>query len=107
MRNTGCRMELDGELEEIERGLDYLRAVARRFQEQCRNYMLEGKKEHERLTQEGFRLQTLLSEGQTKLQRLKTELTEANAELQNVQQNTTTEVDNYEVGCSSFSRSTA
>lgn len=95
-----CRMELDGELEEIERGLDYLRSVARRYQEQCRNYMVDGKKEHEKLTQEGFRLQTLLTEGQANVRRLQAELTQATAELQNAEHNMVGEVEKVEVSCS-------
>ena len=70
---------------------------ARRFQERCRNAIVNGKRDHGQLTQDGFRLQTLLKEGQEAVRRLQEELNRANMELKNVETYNTGEVELVEV----------
>jgi predicted RNase H-like nuclease (RuvC/YqgF family) len=96
-------MELDAELEEIERGLEFLKMEARRFQDECRKIMMDGKKEHDRMTQDGYQLQSLLKESQNKVKQLQEELAKAHLELQDAETNVAGEVQNVEVILKLFS----
>lgn len=90
-------MELDTELDDVQRGLEFLRSEARRFQERCRNAVVNGKRDHDQLTHDGFRLQTLLKEGQDAVRKLQEELVQANLELKKVETHDTGEVKLVEV----------
>jgi len=90
-------MTLDTELENVQRGLAFLQSEARRFQEQCRNAVVKGKRDHDQLTQDGFRLQGLLKQGQDAINKIQEELQQANIELDSVETNYAGEVKRVEV----------